>query len=189
MKKAKSRHSTAVSRFCQCVPVKSNGAPHDYARHGITSFFAALDVATGRVIGKCYRRHRSTEFRRFLDQVEAALPRGVEVHVVMDNYATHKTRQIRTWFAKRPHWHAHLTPTGASWLNQVECFFAVLTARQIKRGIHRSVQILEKAITEFINHHNASPKPFAWTKSADDILAAIERFCMRTMAAHTATNF
>jgi transposase len=151
--------------------------------------FAALDVATGRVVGKCYRRHRSAEFRRFLDQVEAAVPGDLAVHVVMDNYATHKTRQIRNWFAKRPHWHAHLTPTGASWLNQVECFFAILTARQIKRGIHHSVQALEKAITEFINHHNDAPKPFAWTKSADEILAAIERFCTRTMAAHSATNF
>jgi transposase len=163
--------------------------PHDYARHGITSLFAALDVATGRVIGKCYRRHRSAEFRRFLDQVEAAVPSGLQVHVVMDNYATHKTRQIRNWFAKRPHWHVHLTPTGASWLNQVECFFALLTARQIKRGIHRSVTALEAAITEFISHHNGSPKPFAWTKSADDILAAIERFCTRTLAAHSAANF
>jgi len=162
---------------------------HDYTRHGITSLFAALDVATGRVIGKCYRRHRSAEFRRFLDRVEAAVPSELEVHVIMDNYATHKTGQIRNWFAKRPNWHVHLTPTGASWLNQVECFFALLTARQIKRGIHRSVPALETAITEFINHHNTAPKPFAWTKSADDILATIERFCTRTMAVHSATNF
>ena len=155
---------------------------HDYARHGITSLFAALDVATGRVIGKCYRRHRSAEFRRFLDRVESEVPKELEVHVIMDNYATHKTQQIRNWFAKRPNWHVHLTPTGASWLNQVECFFALLTARQIKRGIHRSVPALEAAITEFISCHNAVPKPFVWTKSADDILAAIERFCTRTMA-------
>lgn len=162
---------------------------HDYTRHGITSLFAALDVATGWVIGKCYRRHRSAEFRRFLNRVEAVVPSELEVHVIMDNYATHKTQQIRNWFAKRPHWHVHLTPTGASWLNQVECFFALLTARQIKRGIHRSVPALEAAITEFINHHNGAPKPFAWTKSADDILATIERFCTRTMAVHTATDF
>jgi transposase len=162
---------------------------HDYTRYGITSLFAALDIATGRVIGKCYRRHRSAEFRRFLDRVEAAVPKDLDIHVVMDNYATHKTHRIRNWFAKRPHWHAHLTPTGASWLNQVECFFAQLTARQIKRGIHRSVPALEAAITEFINHHNDAPKPFVWTKSADDILATIERFCTRTVAAHSATNF
>jgi transposase len=162
---------------------------HDYTRHGLTSLFAALDIATGRVIGKCYPRHRSTEFRRFLDQVEAAVPSDLEIHIVMDNYATHKTQQIRRWFAKRPHWHVHLTPTGASWLNQVERFFALLTERQIKRGVHRSVTALQAAINDFINHHNHSPKPFAWTKNADDILASIERFCTRTLAVQNAKNF
>lgn len=162
---------------------------HDYTRHGVTSLFAALDVATGRVIGKCYPRHRSVEFRRFLDGIEAAIPSDLAVHVVMDNYATHKTQQIRRWFAKRPHWHVHLTPTGASWLNQVERFFGLISERQIKRGVYRSVAALEAAIHDFIDHHNNSPKPFAWTKNADDILASIERFCTRTLAVHSSKNF
>jgi hypothetical protein len=106
----------------------------------------------------------------------------------MDNYATHKTQQIRNWFAKRPHWHVHLTPTGASWLNQVECFFARLTARQIKRGTHRSVTALETPIAEFISRHNGAPKLFAWTQSADDILAAIERFCTWILAQQTSDS-
>lgn len=162
---------------------------HDYTRHGVTSLFAALDVATGRVIGKCYPRHRSAEFRHFLDRVEAAVPSDLDIHVVMDNYATHKTQQIRRWFAKRPHWHVHLTPTGASWLNQVERFFALLTEKQVKRGIHRSTTALEAAINDFINHHNHSPTPFTWTKNADDILASIERFCTRTLDLHSAKDF
>ncbi len=152
---------------------------HDYKRHGTTSLFAALDVATGRVIGKCFARHRAAEFRRFLDEVEAHVPSDVEVHLVMDNYATHKAPTVRNWLLKRPHWHVHHTPTSASWLNQVERFFALLTDRQIRRGVHRSVASLHDAITTFIDQHNADPKPFRWTKSADDLLASIERFCHR----------
>lgn len=162
---------------------------HDYVRHGVTSLFAALDIATGRVIGKCYARHRSAEFRRFLDRVESAVPDDLDVHVVMDNCATHKTKLIRDWFAKRPRWRAHLTPTGASWLNQVERFFALLTERQIKRGVHRSVTALEAAIAEFIERHNDQPKPFSWIKTADDILASIARFCARTNIIHNVKNF
>ena len=112
---------------------------HDYKRHGTTSLFAALDVATGRVIGKCYPRHRSAEFRRFLDEIEAAVPSELDVHLIMDNYATHKTKLIKDWLAKRPRWHVHHTPTSASWLNQVERFFALITDKQIRRGAHRSV--------------------------------------------------
>ena len=150
---------------------------HDYKRHGVTSLFAALDIATGRVIGKCYGRHRAVEFRKFLDQIEAAVPDDLDVHLVMDNYATHKTPLIRNWLAKRPRWHVHLTPTSSSWLNQVERFFALITERKIRRGIYRSVAALRSEITSFIEHHNAHPKPFRWTKSADDILSSIERFC------------
>jgi transposase len=150
---------------------------HDYTRHGTTSLFAALDIATGHVIGKCYGRHRAAEFRKFLDEIEAAVPRGLDVHLVMDNYATHKTPLIRKWLAKRPRWHLHLTPTSASWLNQVERFFALLTDKKIRRGIYRSVNALRADIASFISHHNADPKPFRWTKSADDILASVERFC------------
>ena len=152
---------------------------YDYTRHGTTSLFAALDVATGAVIGKCYPRHRAAEFRRFLDEIEKAVPGDLDVHLVMDNYATHKTPMIRDWLVKRPRWHVHHTPTGASWINQVERFFAILSERKIKRGVHRSVTALPSAIASFLDVHNANPKPFRWTKSADDILAAVERFCLR----------
>jgi transposase len=150
---------------------------HDYKRHGTTSLFAALDIATGRVIGRCFPRHRAAEFRRFLDEIEAAVPRDLDVHLVMDNYATHKTPLIRDWLTRRPRWHVHLTPTGSSWLNQVERFFALLTDKQIKRGVHRSIGALHDAIHTFIDQHNSEPRPFRWTKSADDILGSIERFC------------
>ncbi len=170
----------ALDRSQPMLPMRP-GQParrsHDYRRHGTTSLFAALDIATGRVISKCYGRHRAAEFRKFLDEIEAAVPRGLDVHLVMDNYATHKTSLIRNWFAKRPRWHVHLTPTSASWLNQVERFFALLTDKKIRRGIYRSVAALKADIASFISQHNAQPKPFRWTKSADDILASIERFC------------
>ena len=155
---------------------------HDYVRHGTTSLFAALDIASGAVIGRCYPKHRSSEFRKFLDQIEANVPPDLDVHMVMmDNYATHKTKPVKDWLAKRPHWHVHFTPTGASWINQVERFFAIIADKQIRRGVHRSTQQLEADIRAFIDAHNADPKPFHWTKSADDILAAIQRFCARTM--------
>ncbi len=159
---------------------------HDYTRHGTTSLFAALDIASGAVIGRCYPKHRSSEFRRFLDQIEVNVPGELDVHLVMDNYATHKTKLIRDWLAKRPRWHVHFTSTGSissgaqSWINQVERFFALITDKQIRRGVHRSTQQLEADIGAFVGVHNADPKPFRWTKSADDILAAIQRFCIRT---------
>ena len=154
---------------------------HDYKRHGTTSLFAALDIATGHVIGKCYPRHRAREFRKFLDEIEANVPADLDVHLVMDNYATHKTQIIRDWLVKRPRWHVHYTPTSASWINQVERFFALLTERQIKRGAHRSLDALHHSISSFIEQHNGKPRPFRWTKSADDILASIERFCVRNV--------
>ncbi len=153
---------------------------HDYRRHGTTSLFAALDIATGHVIGRCYPRHRATEFRKFLDEIEANVPADLDVHLVMDNYATHKAPLIRNWLAKRPRWQIHLTPTSASWMNQVERFFGLLTEKQIRRGIHQSVDSLHRTIDAFITQHNAQPRPFRWTKSADDILGNIERFCLRT---------
>jgi transposase len=171
----------ALDRSQPMLPMRP-GQPsrrsHDYKRHGTTSLFAALDIATGRVIGKCYPRHRAIEFRKFLDEIEAAVPADLDVHLIIDNYATHKTPLIRNWFVRRPRWHVHLTPTSSSWLNQVERFFALLTDRQLRRGIHRSVAALKAAITTFIERHNADPQPFRWTKSADDILASIERFCV-----------
>jgi len=176
----------ALDRSQPMLPMRP-GQParrsHDYTRHGTTSLFAALDIATGRIIGECYPRHRAAEFRRFLDRIEANVPPGLDVHLVMDNYATHKTKLIRDWLAKRPRWHVHLTPTSSSWLNQVERFFALLTERQLRRGIHRSVADLRAAIDGYIEQHNAAPQPFRWTKSASDILASIERFCTRTTPA------
>lgn len=176
----------ALDRSQPMLPMRP-GQParrsHDYKRHGTTSLFAALDVATGRVIGECYPRHRATEFRRFLDRIEASVPADLDVHLVMDNYATHKTQLIRDWLIKRPRWHVHLTPTSSSWLNQVERFFALITEKQIRRGVHQSVAALKADISSFIEQHNAAPKPFRWTKSASDILASIERFCVRNAPA------
>ena len=152
---------------------------HDYVRHGTTSLFAALNAATGDVIGKCYKRHRAVEFKKFLAEIEAKVPADMDIHIVMDNYATHKTPAIRGWFAKRPRWHVHFTPTGASWLNMVECFFAEVTERQIKRGVHRSARELEEALMRYIDQRNDDPKPFKWVRSADEILDALKRFCLR----------
>jgi len=159
---------------------------HDYRRHGTTSLFAALEVATGRVIGEVHRRHRSIELRKFLNTIDANVPESLDVHVVMDNYSSHKSPMIRNWFAKRPRFHVHFTPTYGSWLNQVERWFALLTQRQIKRGSHRSVLELERAIKDFIEHHNSDPKPFHWVKTADQILASIARFAQRTARDHAA---
>ena len=152
---------------------------HDYKRHGTTSLFAALDVATGTVIGELHRRHRSAEFRKFLDTIDDAVPGDLDVHLILDNYGTHKTAAIRRWLAKRPRFHVHFTPTSSSWLNLVERFFAALTEKQIRRGSHRSVRELESAIKQYLAITNDSPKPFVWTKSADEILASVARYCAR----------
>jgi transposase len=165
---------------------------HDYERHGTTTLFAGLiaavtaptDVKAGTVIGQCMPRHRAQEFRKFLDEVERNVPTGLDVHIVMDNASSHKTQAIRNWFAKRPRWHQHFTPTSSSWINQVERFFALLAEKQIKRGAHTSVKELIAAIEEFISRQNACPRPLRWTKSADDILASIDRFCRRTLEVH-----
>lgn len=152
---------------------------HDYVRHGTTSLFAALDAASGKVIGECHRRHRSLEFRKFLDTVETAVPQDLDVHLIMDNYGTHKTALIRRWLAKRPRFHVHFTPTGASWINLVERWFATLTVKQIRRGTHSSTLQLERAIMDYIRVSNHDAKPFVWTKTADEILASVSRFCQR----------
>jgi len=153
---------------------------HDYKRHGTTSLFAALNVKTGTVIGSCHQRHRSVEFRKFLDKIEDSVPKNLDVHLILDNYGTHKTASIRVWLAKRPRFHVHFTPTSASWLNLVERWFAALTEKQIRRGTHRSVRELEGAIKDYLAVTNQSPQPFVWTKSADEILASLARFCQRT---------
>ena len=153
---------------------------HSYIRHGTTSLFAALDIASGFVIGKCYKRHRAAEFLDFLKQIDARIPDGLDVHIIMDNYATHKTAVIKTWLARRPHYHVHFTPTSASWINQVERWFAELTRKQLRRGVHTSTKQLETDIRAFIERHNQNPKPYRWTKSADEILASVKRFCQKT---------
>ncbi len=153
---------------------------HSYVRNGTTSLFAALDIATGAVIGKCYKRHRATEFLDFLKQIDRQVPRGLDVHLVMDNYATHKTPKIKAWLARRANWKVHFTPTSASWINQVERWFAELTRKQLQRGVHRSTAELEADITAFIEAHNENPKPYKWVKSADEILASVKRFCQKT---------
>ncbi len=160
---------------------------HDYFRHGTTSLFAALVVKTGEVIGQFHRRHRSLEFRKFLDHIDTQVPPDLEIHLIIDNYGTHKTATIKRWLARHPRFHLHFTPTGGSWINQVERWFALLTQRVIKRGAHTSVSQLEAAIREFLDTHNQQPKPFTWIKSADDILASIARFATRTHKLHAAT--
>jgi transposase len=152
---------------------------HDYVRHGTTSLFAALDTQTGTVIGQLHQRHRSIEFRKFLDTLDGAVPAELEVHLIVDNYGTHKTALIRRWLAKRPRFHLHFTPTSASWLNLVERWFALLTEKQIKRGVHPTVHALKQAILQYLALTNEAPKPFVWTKTADEILASVARFCRR----------
>jgi transposase len=155
---------------------------HDYKRHGTTSLFAALEVKTSRVIGQLHRRHRSREFRQFLGAIEAQVPADLDVHLIADNYGTHKTAVIRKWFAKRPRFHVHFTPTYGSWINLVERWFAELTNKRIRRGAFRSVKELESAIREYISVHNEGPKPFVWTRTADQILDSIARYAQRTAA-------
>lgn len=152
---------------------------HDHVRHGTTSLFAALDAKTGTVIGQLHRRHRSREFRKFLETIDAAVPADLDLHLILDNASTHKTAQIRRWVAKRPRVHLHFTPTSASWLNLVERWFSALTQKQIKRGAHASTRALEMAIRQYIAVTNATPKPFVWTKTADEIFASVARFCHR----------
>ena len=153
---------------------------HDYRRHGTTSLFAALEVKTGRVIGQLHQRHRAVEFRQFLDTINASVPSHLDVHMILDNYGTHKTARIRRWLLKHPRFHLHFTPTSASWINLVERWFALLTERQLRRGVHSSVRALKAAIQQYITVTNKHPKPFVWTKTADEILASVARFCQRT---------
>ena len=163
-----------------CIPERR---PHDYMRHGTTTLFAALDIVTGEVIGEVHRRDRSSEFLRFLRTIEASVPPHLDVHLVMDNYGTHKTPSIKAWFARHPRFQVHFTPTSASWLNQVERWFATLTERYLRRGTHRSTRQLEDAIRHYLDVYNAHPQSFIWSKSADEILASLERFCVRVQKA------
>jgi transposase len=174
----------ALDRTRPVIPMQP-GQPergtHDYVRHGTTSLFSALNVATGAVIGQCYRRHRHEEFLKFLDHVDTTLVRekGVAIHVVMDNYGTHKHPAVRRWFTSHPEYHCHFTPTSASWINQVERFFSAITTQRIRRGSFQSVEELEQAIEGYLAEHNQTPKPFVWTKSAELILQRVKAACDR----------
>jgi len=157
---------------------------HDYVRHGTRDLFAALDVKAGTVIGALRHRHRSVEFRKFLDTIDAHTPPELDLHLILDNASTHKTPLIHRWLLRHPRVHLHFTPTSASWLNLVECWFALLTTRRLARGAFRSTYALEQAIKGYIATTNAAPKPFVWTKTADDILESVARYCKRTSDSH-----
>jgi len=156
---------------------------HDYVRNGITSLFAALDVASGTVIGSIHRRHRSVEFRKFLVQLDKQVPAALDVHLICDNYATHKTDTIQRWLAAHPRFHLHFVPTSSSWLNLVERWFSELTTKLLQRGVHKSVQALEADIRTWIEHWNDDPRPFVWTKTADEILDSLAAYCQRISGA------
>ena len=152
---------------------------HDYKRNGTTSLFAALDTKTGEVIGECHRRHRSVEFRKFLNTIERSVPTDLDIHLILDNYGTHKSPTIHDWLLRHPRFQLHFTPTYASWLNLVERWFGELTEKRIRRGTFRSTRELETAIKDYLKATNEDPKPFIWHKSADQILESIKRFCLR----------
>jgi transposase len=158
------------------VPARQS---HDYERHGVTSLFAALDVASGVTISSCYRRHRHQEFLKFLNDIDAHVPGGFEVHLVMDNYGTHKVAKVRTWLARHPRYRVHFTPTSGSWLNLVERLFAEVTERCVRRGSHTAVRALEKAMLDYLDQRNQDPKPFVWTADADLILRKVARLSKR----------
>jgi transposase len=158
------------------VPARQS---HDYERHGVTSLFAALDVASGVTISNCYRRHRHQEFLRFLKDIDANLPTGFDVHLVMDNYATHKVSQVQAWLTRHPRYHVHFTPTSGSWLNLVERLFAEVTERCVRRGSHTAVRALEKAMLNYLDQRNRDPKPFVWRADADLILRKVQHVCER----------
>ena len=170
---------------CQPVIPMLFGQPKrrtpQYLRHGTTTLFAALDVATGEVIGECHRRHRAVEFRKFLNTIDRTVPKDLDVHVILDNYATHSAPEIKRWLKKHPRFHFHFTPTYSSWLNQVERWFGLLTERAIKQGVHRSTEELEYTIREYLDAHNSDPKPFIWHKTSDQIIASVTRHCQRVL--------
>jgi transposase len=172
----------ALDRAQPILPVMP-GTPerrsHDYVRHGTTSLFAALDMATGVVIGSMHHRHRAIEFKKFLELIDATVPAHLDIHLVLDNYGTHKTPAIKRWLVRHPRFHLHFTPTSGSWLNMVERWFAELTNKKIKRGAHRSVRELERDIRDWIAHWNEDPKPYVWVKPAEKILESISRYCQR----------
>lgn len=177
----------ALERSQPLLPLRP-GQPerrtHDYRRHGTTTLFAALDTATGAVVGQCQRRHRAQEFLKFLRTIDRNVPAELDIHLILDNYATHKTPAVKRWLVKHPRFQLHFTPTYSSWLNLVERWFALLTERCVKRGSHRSTRELEAAIRTFLDQSNGDPRPFLWTKTSDQILESVRRFCEHTLADH-----
>jgi transposase len=172
----------AIDRTAPILPVLPTTPArmtHDYVRNGTTSLFAALDVGSGSVIAAHYRRHRHQEFLRFLKTIDAAAPTEFDLHLICDNYATHKTPQVKKWLLRHPRFHVHFTPTSSSWLNLVERWFAELTNRKLRRSAHRSVTELEADVRAWINAWNADPRPFVWTKTADEILDTLAAYCQR----------
>jgi transposase len=161
------------------LPGTPSRMSHDYVRYGTTSLFAALDVASGKVIGGLHARHRALEFKKFLDQLDREVPPELEVHLILDNYATHKTPEIKRWLLRHPRFVLHFVPKGASWLNLVERWFAELTSKLLRRGVHRSVAALEADIRAWLAHWNESPRPYVWVKSADEILGNLAKYCER----------
>ncbi len=155
---------------------------HDYKRHGTTSLFAALDIASGKVIGGLHARHRAVEFKKFLDQLDREVPAELEVHLILDNYATHKTPTIKRWLVRHPRFVLHFIPKGSSWLNLVERWFAEITTKMLRRGVHRSVADLEADIRSWLDHWNQNPRPYVWVKTADEILTNLARYCERISA-------
>ena len=177
----------ALDRTQPGLPMKKGRAgtmTHDYKRHGTTTLFAALDVVTGEVIGECMPRHRHQEFLRFLRTIDRQTPKSLDLHLIADNYATHKHAKVKAWLKKHPRFHLHFTPTSACWLNQVERFFGLITQQRIRRGVFKSVADLEAAIRDYLEHHNADPKPFVWTASAAAILEKVARGRQALESAH-----
>jgi len=172
----------ALDRSAPVLPMMP-GMPerrtHDYLRHGITTLFAALDVATGQVIGSIHRRHRAAEFRTFLAKLDKQVPAELDVHLICDNYSTHKAPTVRAWLDAHPRFHMHFTPTYSSWLNQVERWFGLLTDKQLRRGVHKNLQALERDIRAWITQWNDNPQPFTWTKTADEILERLASYLDR----------
>lgn len=179
----------ALDRTAPLLPLQPGQVErrtHDYQRHGTTSLYAALDVDTGKVLGQTFSRQRAREFRTFLGHIDANVPAGLDVHIILDNASPHKSALIRRWLARHPRFHFHFTPTYSSWINLIERWFAALTTQQLRRGVHRSVPKLIAAIEEFIDVHNDTGKPYVWVKTADEILASIARFAQRTLQAYGA---
>jgi len=165
------------------MPGMPERATHDYVRNGITSLFAAFNTADGTVISELHRQHRASEFRKFLISIDKAVPAELDIHLVCDNYGTHKTPAIKAWLGRHPRFHMHFTPTGSSWINQVERWFGFLTDQKIRRGAHKSVQALENDIRDWIADWNTHPRPFLWTKTSEEILESLARFCSRISGA------